>query len=178
MNVTNDQTTVRIDRSLLASRERVFEALTSSHALLKWWWPWQPSAEVDARPGGAYRLTTVHPHAGSMGLHGVYHEVVPPERLVYTWCWDGEEPGRATLVTIELASRGRETDLSLRHSGFPTESARDDHVRGWTDCLDRLAVHLDARRQSYLTALGRQETWEEPKGRAEAAGAVAPDFAV
>jgi len=146
MTVTNDRTTVRIERSLPASRERVFAALTTGDALLEWWWPWQPTADLDARPGGAYRLTTVHPHAGSMALQGVYREVVPPERLVYTWCWEGEEPRHETLVTIELASRGMETDLSLRHAGFPAESARDDHVRGWSDCLDRLAAYLDARR--------------------------------
>jgi uncharacterized protein YndB with AHSA1/START domain len=139
---TADRTTVRLRRSLPASRERVFEALTSDGALLAWWWPWQPTAELDVRPGGAYRLTTVHPRAGSMALHGVYREVEPPGRLVYTWRWEGEEPERETLVTIELSGGGAETDLSVRHTGFPTESARDDHVRGWSDCLDRLAVHL------------------------------------
>ena len=97
-----------------------------------------------ARPGGAYRLTTVHPPAGTIALHGVYREVVPQERLAFTWWWEGEEPERETLVTIELTSRGSETDLILRHVGFPTESARDDHVRGWTDCFDRLEVYPNA----------------------------------
>ena len=142
MSLTDDLADVRIDRSLPAPRDRVFDAFISGNTLVKWWWPWQPTAEVDPRPGGAYRLTTVHPRAGAMALDGAYREVVAPERLVYTWRWQGEE--RETLVTIELADRGRATLLSLRHAGFPSESARDDHVRGWTDCLDRLEAYLAA----------------------------------
>lgn len=142
MDAAPDLTTVSIDRMLPAPRDRVYSALTSPEALLRWWWPWQPTAVVDPRPGGAYRLTTVHPHAGSMALYGVYREAIVPARLVYTWRWEGEAPERQTLVTIDLADRGVETELSLRHAGFPSESARDDHVRGWTDCLDRLEAHL------------------------------------
>ena len=51
---------------------------------------------------------------------------------------------RSNRSRIDLADRGAETGLSLRHTGFPSESARDDHVRGWTDCLDRLEAHLEA----------------------------------
>ena len=142
MDVMNDRTTVRIDRALPASRERVFEAMTSRDPLLEWWWPWQPTVRLDMRPGGAYRLTTVHPQAGFMALYGVYREIVSPKRIVYTWRWEGEPPDLETLVTIELKGAREQTDLSLRHTGFPTESARDDHVKGWTDCLDRLERYL------------------------------------
>ena len=131
---------VVIDRSLPSSPERVFDALASADELCEWWWPWEPTAEVDARPGGAYRLTAAHPRAGSLALGGVYREVTRPARLVYTWRWEGE--GLETLVTISLAGEEGRTALSLRHAGFPDEAARDDHVRGWTDCLDRLEAHL------------------------------------
>jgi uncharacterized protein YndB with AHSA1/START domain len=79
-----------------------------------------------------------------MVLTGVYREVVRPTRLAYTWQWEGED--RETEVTISLASASEgagRTNLHLRHAGFPTEAARDDHVRGWTDCLDRLEAHLN-----------------------------------
>lgn len=131
---------VLIDRSLPASPERVFQALTSPDDLLVWWWPWQPTVEVDAHPGGRYRFTTVHPRAGAMAVGGVYREVAAPGRLEYTWRWEGDE--LETVVTISLAGRGDRTELSLCHAGWPTEAARDDHVRGWSDCLDRLEAHL------------------------------------
>ena len=132
---------LRLRRDLAAPPERVWRALTDPAALAGWFWPERlaPTAEVDLEEGGRFRVAS--PTAG-MAVEGSYVEVEPPRRLVSTWSWDGEDA--VTLVTIELAPAGGGTGLDLVHEGFADERARDDHVQGWTDCLDRLPGWLAA----------------------------------
>ena len=79
---------------------------------------------------------------------GTYRDVQRPDRLVYTWAWQGESSpmaGVETLVEIRLAERDGGTELTLRHSGFPAGAARDGHTQGWQSTLNRLVEHVDAR---------------------------------
>jgi uncharacterized protein YndB with AHSA1/START domain len=73
---------------------------------------------------------------------GIYREVVPPKRLVYTWSWETEGPPHETLVTIELEPRDGGTDLTLRHQGFESDDSRDQHAGGWGGCFDCLVQYL------------------------------------
>ncbi len=125
--------TVSVTRVLAAPPEQVWAALTEPEALAAWFWPASLAAKVsaDPRPEGDYRI-----EAASMAVGGAYREVTPPRRLVFSWRWDGE--GDESLVTIDLAPRGDETELVLRHDGLRDTEVRDLHVRGWNDCLDRL----------------------------------------
>ena len=53
-----------------------------------------------------------------------------------------------TLVTVELVPSGEGgTGLALRHEGFADDATRDDHIQGWTDCLDRLPDWLASARR-------------------------------
>jgi uncharacterized protein YndB with AHSA1/START domain len=75
---------------------------------------------------------------------GVYQEVVKPERLVFTYGFE-DDTGHLlhrTLVTISLADEGGKTKLTLHQAIFESVSARDDHVRGWTEALEHLADYL------------------------------------
>jgi len=75
---------------------------------------------------------------------GVYREIDPPSRLVFTWRWEeGEGPKEGeTVVTVELAERGEDTLLELIHEGFATADARDGHDQGWSSALNRLEASL------------------------------------
>jgi uncharacterized protein YndB with AHSA1/START domain len=132
---------LRLHRALGAPAERVWAALTDPAALAAWFWPprMAPTAEVHLEVGGRYRIAG--PGAG-IAVAGAYVEVAPPRRLAFTWSWDGELS--ETLVTIELAPTADGTGLTLRHEGFAGDGERDDHVQGWSDCLDRLPGWLDA----------------------------------
>ena len=70
-------------------------------------------------------------------------EVVPNEKVVYTFGWEVEgnpiTPG-STTVTISLHPEGGKTRLRLVHSGLPDEQAVSDHGEGWGHYLDRLAT--------------------------------------
>jgi uncharacterized protein YndB with AHSA1/START domain len=131
---------IRISRALPAEPERVWQALTDPAALCSWFWPesaFGTTAEVDL--GEGYRIDG--PKAG-LSLTGRYLTVDPPKRLVMTWQWAGEDGG--TMVRIELAPDGEGTVLTLTHEGFADGTTRDEHVRGWSDCLARLPAWLGA----------------------------------
>jgi uncharacterized protein YndB with AHSA1/START domain len=134
---------LRLQRALAAPPERVWRALTDPTALTGWFWPERldPSAEADLEVGGRYRIAS--PTAG-MAVAGRYLELAPPHRLACTWSWDGEDA--ETLVTVELTPSADGTELTLIHQGFANDDARDDHVKGWTDCLDRLPGWLASDR--------------------------------
>lgn len=140
------QTTLRLTRTFAASREKVFRAWTDPKELMRWWGPpgyATPSAEVDLRAGGKYRLGMRKlPDGPVFYLAGSYREVHPPEKLVYTWRWEAEPELGDTLVTVEFHDRGGSTELVLTHELFPTEKARQDHERGWSSSWDKLAKIL------------------------------------
>ncbi len=136
---------LRLNRRLKAPREAVFHAFTDPAALAKWFGPEGMNVDnvkIDLRPGGAYSMAFNQANGEAHGLSGVYREISPPERLVMTWVWDhGDLAGIETLVTIELAAAGAETDLTLTHEKLPSQESLDLHRQGWTssfNCLDEI----------------------------------------
>src|SRR5262245_14767268 len=95
-------------------------------------------AELDPRPGGVYRVL-VH---GEYQSAGEYVEVVPMQKVVFTFGWEQEgnpiTPG-SSRVEITLHPEGDKTRLRLVHSGLP-EDAVSDHTNGWDHYLERLAI--------------------------------------
>jgi uncharacterized protein YndB with AHSA1/START domain len=69
---------------------------------------------------------------------------VKPERLVFTYAFedDAGRPVHQTVVTVSFVDDGGRTKLTLRQAIFETVSARDDHVRGWTEALEHLVEYL------------------------------------
>ncbi len=136
--------TLRIMRTFAAPREKVFRAWTDAEELKKWWGPVgyaTPTAELDLRVGGKYRLGMRKlPNGEVFYLSGTYREVRPPGKLVYTWRWESEPELGETLVMVEFRDRGNSTEVVVTHELFPTEKARDDHDKGWNSCLDRLVL--------------------------------------
>ena len=127
--------TLRLTRVLVAPPDRVWHAFTDPAALAAWFWPQRlaMTADTDPRVDGSYRLAGQGP---GMAVEGTYKVVEPPSRLAFTWRWHGEP--EQTLVTLRFAPAGTGTELTLIHEGFADDAARDDHIKGWSDCLDRL----------------------------------------
>jgi uncharacterized protein YndB with AHSA1/START domain len=135
---------LRLNRRFKAPREAVFRAFTDPAALVKWYGPEGMNVDnlkVDLRPGGAYSLTFQPADGAGHSLSGVYREVSPPDRLVMTWVWgQGDMADVETLVTIDLAEAGTETELTLTHEMLPSQNSIDHHGKGWMsifNCLDR-----------------------------------------
>jgi glutathione S-transferase len=148
-------------RFIRAPREKVFAAFTDEAMLRHWHCPRGlsvPHSHSDPRAGGEWQLQMRARDGSRFVVGGVYREVKPPERLVYTWAWQGDDSpmaGVETLVEVDFLARDDGTELRLRHSGFPAAAARDAHAVGWRSTLNRLLDAVDARgTAATLTLLG------------------------
>jgi uncharacterized protein YndB with AHSA1/START domain len=133
--------TVEVRRTIRAPRQRVFDAWTKAEEIEAWHAPGPLTvslAEIDLRPGGAYRIHMRAPDGTEHRASGVYREIDPPKRIVYTWGWDGDHPVKDSVVTIEFHERGDATEVVLRHDGITDEKERASHTQGWTAIMDRL----------------------------------------
>ncbi len=148
---TNPKTgvTLRVVRRIRAPRAAVFAAWTTPSEIMQWLVP-RPgralSAEVDLRPGGRYLFHVSIPGGGEEDLHGTFQEVVPPERLVYTWAHrDNPDPqmnfGEA-LITVEFLDREGDTEIRLTQSRLPNVTLRELFRGGWDTALDQLEQTL------------------------------------
>jgi uncharacterized protein YndB with AHSA1/START domain len=146
--ITSDQDAVICEIAIAAPPERVFQALTDSGELMRWFN--NPSCpvkfwEMDARPGGRYRYATEKGAAvvngvNLFGCHGDILEYDPPRLLVYTWIsnWH-EDKDRKTIVRWELTPSVAGTQVKVTHSGLAHEAAaRKDYAGGWVGVLDAL----------------------------------------
>jgi uncharacterized protein YndB with AHSA1/START domain len=135
-----------LSRRFKAPRERVFRAFTDPTQLTQWWGPkgfTVPDLALDVRPGGAWRTTMRSPEGKDHIVSGVYRDIVPPSRLVFTWGWETTGTrGHETVVTIELFEIADGTRLELRQEVFESIESRDQHEHGWGGCLDCLEVAL------------------------------------
>jgi uncharacterized protein YndB with AHSA1/START domain len=143
---TREAVNLQLSRRFAAPREQVFDAWTNPEVLRQWWsagddWS-TPAAEVDLREGGRYRLSMQTPAGEVHTVGGEYTEVRRPERLSYTWAWEGGPPemeGSAeTLVVVDFVDEGGSTEVMLTHSGFANDEIRAMHAEGWEAVLASL----------------------------------------
>jgi uncharacterized protein YndB with AHSA1/START domain len=138
-----------ITRVFDAPREAVFSAWTDPTQIASWLGPGDIRAEakaMDPRPQGAFRIA-LHGKTGIVNIAGgVYREVVPPERLVFTWTWEldgGKTPkGHEMLITVTFQAKGRQTEMTLHQINFASDESRDKHTHGWSGSFDKLAALL------------------------------------
>jgi uncharacterized protein YndB with AHSA1/START domain len=129
-----------LKRRLEASPQAVYDAWTDPKKIVKWFGPDNGPVEhaaVDVRVGGKYTVMFRTEDGEQHQVSGIYREVVPNEKLVFTWAWRST-PERESLVTILIKPDGAGSLLTLQHERFFDEKARDDHRRGWSGCLDKL----------------------------------------
>lgn len=130
-----------LKRRLKAPPAQIYKAWTQPEKMTQWWGvsghPKTPIAETDLRVGGRFRVQFWGQDGQHHSVSGIYREVVPDRRLVFSWAWQST-PERESQVTVDLKPDGDGTILTLTHEQFFSEQARDDHRAGWTVSLDRL----------------------------------------
>ncbi|MEX0838760.1 MAG: SRPBCC domain-containing protein [Parvibaculum sp.] len=94
-------------------------------------------AECDPRVGGRFRAVMIENTGDRHEVSGVYREVVPNEKLVFSWAWI-TTPERESQVTVTLKADGDETILTLHHEQLFDEASRAGHEHGWTGSLNKL----------------------------------------
>jgi uncharacterized protein YndB with AHSA1/START domain len=132
-----------------APRELVFKAYTNPDLIPHWWGPGYLTTmidKLDLRPGGLWRFIQHDASGNEYAFHGVYHEVAAPERLVYTFEFEGE-PGHVVLAieTFEVQPDGRTklTDKSVFESVEDRDGMLNTGMEAVsTEITDRLAELL------------------------------------
>ena len=137
---------LRITRNFDATPERVYQAFTNPGDLEKWFGPKGVDCivhDIDPRPGGAYSFTMRNENGEEHPLSGVFQEVIPDKKLVYTWTWaTGTLEGVETRVTLDFRELDGGTELTLTHELLPTDTAVEMHNVGWTGSFNCLAIEL------------------------------------
>jgi uncharacterized protein YndB with AHSA1/START domain len=128
-----------------APRELIFKAYTDPDLIPQWYGPRFLTTEVDkldARPGGQWRFLNRDPEGNVYAFHGVYHDVVAPERLVQTFEYEGM-PGHVVLETAVFEDLGGGKTRVETQSIFQSIEDRDGMVAsgmevGINDGYDRM----------------------------------------
>ncbi len=129
-----------LKRRLNAAPEKVYAAWAQPANLMRWFGPDSGAvtrAELDLRVGGRYTIVFHTEDGEEHHVSGLYREVAPNEKLVFTWAWRST-PERESLVTVQIRPDGDGTMLTLIHEQFFDEPARDRHREGWSGALDKL----------------------------------------
>lgn len=95
--------------------------------------------EIEPNPGGVYRLIM----PGGMIMEGTFSEVVPEQRLSYTWHWQGD--AETSQVRVAFAADGDGTQVTITHSGFTSQTSYDNHAQGWDSYIKGFTAHLAAK---------------------------------
>ena len=135
-----------LKRRINAPPEKVYAAWTDPEKIAHWFGPAQVKAgsvqaDIDLRVGGRYRISFEAGDGEYFQVGGVYREVVPNQRLVFSWAWHST-PERESLVTISMKPEGGGTLLTFLHEQFADATARDNHERGWVDLFVKLENYL------------------------------------
>jgi uncharacterized protein YndB with AHSA1/START domain len=141
---------IRVERVFDAPRDRVWRAWTDPALLAQWWGRGRQMVveRMDVQPGGHWRFV-VPSKGGPQGFAGRYREVVPPERIVWTFEWDGM-PGYVAVDTVEFIDLGGGRTKLVNTSLFFTTDERDGALQSGMEAglndsyaaLDRLLETL------------------------------------
>jgi uncharacterized protein YndB with AHSA1/START domain len=142
---TESPWTLELEHRLEGSPETVFAYFVEPDKYRRWK---GLEAELDPRPGGAYRVTM----APDVWVRGEYLAVEPPHRLLMTWGFEStldlpkglkQVPAGSSTVEFLFTPAGSQTVVRVRHLGLPTELSHWAHGLGWKNYLGRLAALLE-----------------------------------
>jgi len=142
-----------------APRELVWKAWSEPEHFKRWWGPktfTAPECKLDFRVGGKYLACMRAPDGKDYWSTGVYREIVPLQRIVYTDNFADEKgkivpasfygmPGDfpdETVVTVTFEDLGGKTRMTLRHAGMPAGKMSELAEQGWNESFDKLSASL------------------------------------
>ncbi|HLO18414.1 MAG TPA: SRPBCC domain-containing protein [Anaerolineales bacterium] len=148
-----------VTRIFNAPRELVWKAWTDPEYFMSWWGPkdyTSPFCEIDLRVGGKYLNCMRSPDGKNYWGTGIFREIVPLERIVYTDSFSDAEGNvvPAThyglgadfplemLVTVTFEDYGDKTKMTLKHTGLPAGEMSEQTRAGWNESFDKLAQSL------------------------------------
>lgn len=136
-----------IVRTFDATPEEVWTAWTDPVAAAQWWRPRNTTTprdlmEMDVRPGGRYVYTMINNDSGDRVVTGgVYREVTPFSRLVFTWGYPDADPDDSPVVTVTLEAIGDKTRMTFDLRGVEGTKGDGFFYDGWDQVLDSLETY-------------------------------------
>jgi len=133
-----------VRRIIRATPEKLFAAWTRPEQLIQWWGPDGascPTAEIDLRPGGSYRIANRLADGALIWISGVFEVVEFPHRLVFTWRLEALSTS-IERVSVNFEPRDAGTEVVVTHERIGSAAARTTHERGWNGCLDGLVRYV------------------------------------
>jgi len=143
---------IQVRRVFAAPREKVYQAWIERVVLEQWMCRDVAThrvkyLELEVKSGGHYVMEVTDSATGEVYLgRGIYRDVTPPLKLVFTWGWQKRQKDGSlapleseTQVTVEFWERGGSTEVLLTHEFLPTEKAAKSTEEGWKGCFDALA---------------------------------------
>ena len=138
-----------IERTFAAPAALVFAVWSNEGHMRNWLGPRDftcTACDLDFRVGGAWRACIVSEAYGESWMGGRYVDIVPGERIVFTFAWeDGrDQPGVETRVTLTFEEHAGKTKQIFHQAPFLHEDARDSHIGGWNQAFDKEQAYAEA----------------------------------
>ena len=149
-------TEISMSRTFDAPRDLVFKAHSSCEHMKHWWGPRQyefAACEVDFRPGGKWRVVHRGPEGDEHTFYGEYKEIVEPEKITWTFGWEGY----GSTETMTLTENDGKTTISTL-SRYDSKEARDAMMSG--DSMEQGAAETYEGLDEYSMEQGAAETYE------------------
>jgi uncharacterized protein YndB with AHSA1/START domain len=139
-----EKPSLSLTRIFPAAPEKVWRAWTEPQALKHWFGPDEGEvsfAETDVRVGGRFHVVFSTLDGEQHDVSGVYREVQPHSKLVFTWAWKST-PERESLVTLSFRPSGKGTEFNMLHEQLFDVATRDRHASGWAGSFTKLERFL------------------------------------
>lgn len=133
-----------IERRLAAPRKLVFQFVTQTEHLLKWWGPegmHVPEHGLDLSRKGRWWSIMANDEGGRYKVSGDVVRIDPPEAVEFTWAWhdENDERGHESHVRLEVhEAEGGGSLLRLFHTGLENDESATNHRGGWDSSLNKL----------------------------------------
>jgi uncharacterized protein YndB with AHSA1/START domain len=135
-------TDITVSRTIPASAEDVFDVWIDPNSPGGPWYGAERTI-LDPSVDGLFYLAVKH-EGRTWPHYGRFLQVDRPHRVEYTWVSEGTR-GIETVVLVSLQPNGRQTEVTLRHSGVPDDEMGRRHGEGWTWVLSMLAERFTSR---------------------------------
>ncbi|WP_127818303.1 SRPBCC family protein [Microbacterium sp. CPCC 204701] len=125
-----------------ASVDSVWLDLTTAERLAEWIWPprFETTAVVELRELGQWEARS---EAAGLAVEATVLRFDRPHFLRLAWRWAGEDHSTDVEIAVEAAADSS-TRVIVRHSGFVSAEERENHIEGWSNCLQRLVDRYGA----------------------------------
>ncbi len=137
-SLQTSDTSLTITRVFRATPEEIWELWTDPEKISIWHRPaptgFSTKAEGEAKVGGAYTIAMSH-DGKTDTVHGIFQELEPPHKLVYSWQWEGAPTEDTSTVTVLLDPVPEGTKLTLVHDRLGSPQSVQAHAEGWLGCM-------------------------------------------